>query len=426
MFEIVDLLWLVAGCGFFGMTTMRLFARPHLPSIPMIYVVAGALLALTPMAVLIVDPRASDLELAILKYASEVIVIVAIAGAGLAIDRRAALRGWSHTWALLLVAMPLTMAGMIWLGTALAGLPLASAVLLAAVLSPTDPVLARSVQVEGPNEDEEGDVQVALTAEAGLNDGLAFPFVYLALALAALPSAPAFDLRADWFMDWFRFDFLYRIAMGVLVGWLVGRGIGLFVHGEHGDAQREAKNAGMVMLGMTFIAYGAAEAVEGYGFLAVFLAARAVRNHSTRVGEECYIDHPHQFSDQFEKAILALFLFWVGGYAAAGGLAGVTWQEAVVAAALIFVLRPLVGTLALLPLRGSLLERASMGAFGIRGLGTLFYLAYAATEGTFEGLEAIWRISILAILLSIFVHGTLAPLAMGRIERTEGGTRRRP
>ena len=423
MFETVDLFWLLAGFGFFGMTMMPLFSRPRLPSIPMIYVVAGALLALTPMAVLIPDPQGSDLQLAVLKYASEIIVIVAVAGAGLALDRPATLAGWRHTWLLLLVVMPLTVAGLAWAGMALAGLPLATAVLLAAVLSPTDPVLARSVQVEGPNEEDEDDVRVALTAEAGLNDGLAFPVVYLALALVALPVGASVDLRGDWFLDWLGFDLLYRVGAGLAVGWLAGRALGAFVHSPWGDAQCEARNAGMVMLGATFIAYGAAEAIEGYGFLAVFIAARAGRNRSHREGQLRYIEHPHRFSDQFEKGLLALFLFWIGGYAMAGGLAGLSWGESAVAVLLIAVLRPLAGTLAMLPLGGPLLERVAIGAFGIRGLGTVFYVAYAAQHAAFEGIDAVWRVSVVAILISVFVHGTLAPIAMERIEK--GGTARR-
>jgi len=414
MLETRDLFFLVTGLGFFGMTMMRLFGRPHLPSIPMLYVMAGALLSLTSLSVLILDPRETALGLAVLRHASEIIVIVAVAGAGLAIDRPGTLRGWSHTWLLLAVAMPLTIAGLTWMGMAFAGLPLATAILLAAVLSPTDPVLARSVQVEGPNEGCEHDVQVALTAEAGLNDGLAFPVVYLALALVALPalSGPALE---EALVHWAWFDLAYRVAAGIAVGWAVGRAMGLFVHGRWGDAQCEAANAGMVVLAVTFVSYGASEAVDGYGFLAVFFAARALRTHSAREDEGRYIEHPHQFSDQFEKGILALFLLWLGGYAVSGGLGGLTMAESAIAALLVFVLRPAAGMLAMLPLAGSFGERAAMGAFGIRGLGTLFYVSYAAGEASFEGIDAVWRISIVAILLSIFVHGTLAPLAMRRI-----------
>ena len=410
------LIYIVAGLAFLGMTMSALMDRPHLPSVPILTVAAGALLALTPMAALVLDPQGAKLALTAFKHASELIVIIAIAGAALAIDRPGTLAGWGPTWLLLVVAMPLTMGGLTWLGMQAMGLPLASALLLAAVLAPTDPVLARSVQVDGPNARDEHEVRVALTAEAGLNDGLAFPFVYLALAVAAA-SASSLDADAPWFVDWLWFDVGWRLAAGVALGWLVGHAIGRFVHGPHGDAQREAKNAGLVVMGTIFLSYGVAEAAEGYGFLAVFVAARALRNDTRREGRHGYIEHPHQFSDQMEKLMLALFMLWTGGYALAGGLDGLRWVEVGVAVALIVVLRPMAGYAALLPLRTMRPgDRLAASIFGIRGLGTYFYLAYAAAEGTFEGLEAVWRVCLVTVLISVFVHGLLAPIVMRRLE----------
>lgn len=417
MFGTHALFYVVAGAAFLGMTMMHLFSRPKLPSIPMLYIGAGAALAFTPLSAFVLDPRGSDGHLAVVEYASEVIVIIAIAGAGLAIDRPIGLRAWRHVWLLLGITMPLTMLGLVWMGMAFTGLSLASAVLLAAVLAPTDPVLARSVQVEGPNEGDESDVRVALTAEAGLNDGLAFPFVYLAIALAAVEAGQA---GPGWLTEWLGFDVAYRLAVGLVLGWGTGRVLGHFVHGPHGDAQRGASDAGMVMIGTTFLAYGLAEAVESYGFLAVFFAARAGRRHSSQKGESEYIEHPHRFSDQFEKGILALFLLWLGGYVVSGGMAGLRWSEVAVAALLIFALRPLAGMVAMAPLTGPRLQRFAIGAFGIRGLGTLFYIAYGAGAATFEGIDAVWRIALAAILLSVFVHGVLAPITMREIDRREG------
>jgi len=415
LFEVSDLTYLVIGLGFLFMTMIRFFSRPHLPSIPMIYVVAGGLLGFTSLAALVLDPFATKLQLTIIKHVSELIVIIAIAGAGLAIDRRAGLRSWDHTWVLLAFVMPLTMLALVWLGVVLLALPLATAVLLAAVLAPTDPVLARSVQVDGPGQEDEHDTRVALTAEAGLNDGLAFPFVYLAVALTAISSIGIDTLDSPWFHDWLQFDLLYRVVMGLVVGWAIGRALGWLVHSRYGDAQKEAQNAGLVVLATIFLAYGAAEAVEGYGFLAVFTAARAARGFSEAEGATDYIEHPHRFSDQFEKIMLTVILLWLGAYAVGGGLEGLTWLEAGLAAALIFVIRPLVGALCLLPMKGDRLERVAIGSLGIRGIGTVFYLAYAMGEASFENIETVWRISIVAILLSIFVHGLFAPLVMKRI-----------
>src|SRR3954451_5466959 len=158
----------------------------------MVLVVVGLLLALTPLPDgMPLDPQANR---ATIEHVTELAVLVALMGVGLALDRplqlrrRASWARWSTTWRLLGIAMPLSIAGVALLGWA-AGLPVAAAVLLGAVLAPTDPVLASDVQVAGPQigdleVDESDELRFTLTSEAGLNDGLAFPFVYAAILLA--------------------------------------------------------------------------------------------------------------------------------------------------------------------------------------------------------------------------------------------------
>src|SRR3954451_10058061 len=105
------------------------------------------------------------------------------------------------TWRLLAIAMPVTILALSWLGSTMLGLGAATALLLGAALAPTDPVLAADVQVGPPRSGEEDEVRFTLTAEAGLNDGLAFPFVRLAIALSlndALPGA--------WIWNWAALD----------------------------------------------------------------------------------------------------------------------------------------------------------------------------------------------------------------------------
>jgi NhaP-type Na+/H+ or K+/H+ antiporter len=115
---------------------------------------------------------------------SELIVIIALMGAGLKIDQSVGWRSWSTTWRLLAVAMPLTILGVAGMGWWVMGLAAAAALLLGAAPAPTDPVLASDVQLGPPGTPEEGEVRFALTSEAGLNDGLAFPFINLAIAMA--------------------------------------------------------------------------------------------------------------------------------------------------------------------------------------------------------------------------------------------------
>ena len=170
---------------------------------PMVLVAAGMLIGLLPLPDGVsLEPEANrDLIL----HVTELCVLVSLMGVGLALDRALDLRSWSSwrtwspVWRLLAVTMPLTILGVALLGWWVAGLAPAVALLLGAVLSPTDPVLASDVQVgepltedvddeDGPEEDRpdrDDDIRFSLTAEAGLNDGLAFPFVHLALLLMA-------------------------------------------------------------------------------------------------------------------------------------------------------------------------------------------------------------------------------------------------
>ncbi len=145
-------------------------------------------------------------------------ILIAIMGAGLKLDRRFSWRGWLSTWRLLLVAMPLTIGGTMMFGRVILGLPWAESLLLGAALSPTDPVLASDVQTGPPGKGEEGEVRFALTSEAGLNDGLAFPFVMLALAFAR-PD----EVSWQW---WFGIELVGKLAVAVVIGWIGGRLMG--------------------------------------------------------------------------------------------------------------------------------------------------------------------------------------------------------
>src|SRR5829696_1112754 len=184
-------------------------------SLPIFCVGLGALVFAFPDLPGIV-PHPSE-ELAIVEHLSEFVVIISLMGAGLKIDRPFGWGRWRLTWRLLGISMPLTILGLAVLGHSLLGLGLATAILLAASLAPTDPVLASDVQVGPPGSGEEDEVRFTLTSEAGLNDGLAFPFVLLAVAISHDPG--------EWSLsEWFAYAVLWKIAAGLGIGFLVGRG----------------------------------------------------------------------------------------------------------------------------------------------------------------------------------------------------------
>lgn len=408
-----DLFYIVAGAAFLGFVVLPMFCSYRLLSVPTVYILAGAVLAWLGMPT--INPAAGDLSLRVVEHATELIVIISIAGAGLAVDRKMGRRSWQHTWVLLGITMPLTITALAAAGVWLVGLSWPTAILLGACLAPTDPVLARSVQVEGPNRGEEHDVKVSLTTEAGLNDALAFPFVYLALALAVSSGLGTSAADGGWFWSWLGFDLVYRVGMAILIGAGAGYLLSRFVFSRYGDAKQNGKNAGLVLLAGTFLSYGLAEAVDALGFLSVFVCARASRAFEQSDDDKDYARKPHYFSDQFEKVLLALLLLWLGGLSVSGGLHGFRWVELAVAVGLVFILRPLAGWAALWPTKGSRLDHFAIATLGIRGLGTLFYIAYAQNHGSFPEIQAVWRIGLLTILISIAVHGVLAQRLMQRL-----------
>lgn len=408
-----SIFYLILGLALMALTLQPLWNRYRIINVPLLFVGLGAILGGVGLPVL--DPLTDDLSAKIVEHISELIVLISLAGAGLAIDTRESFRNWQATIRLLAIAMPLTILGVALLGIWVAGLPLASALLLAAVLAPTDPVLARSVQVSPPGQDE-SPMEVSLTAEAGLNDGLAFPFVYLALAVVAASGAG----WSDWGWTWLGYDFIYRVVAGYAIGWGCGMVISKLLHSRYGDASLGAWNALIVVLASTFTAYGAAEAVSGYGFLAVFAAARAGRHYDDRQ-DGLYAKFVHRDADQLENVLLVVLLVWFGMFLTNGLMTDLAWTDIAIAAAILLVVRPLGGLVSLIGLECQDMSRFKVAFFGIRGMGTVFYIAYAQNHAEFQDIDSIWRICAVTILMSMLVHGFAANFVLPKRAPDEDG-----
>jgi sodium/hydrogen antiporter len=350
------------------------------------------------------------------ERATELGVIVSLFGAGLKLDRPVGRRAWGSTWRLLAIGMPLTIGLMTVAGLA-AGLSLGGALLVGAALSPTDPVLAADVQVGEPTTDEDTDhstiedeVRFALTSEAGLNDGLAFPFVYAAIAVAAAGDRPG----ADELWRWLAVDLALRIAIGLAIGVAVGRLLSVVLFGRARSEGLAATATGFVALAATLVAYGATELLHGYGFLAVFVAAVTIRGVE-RTHE--YVQVLHAFADEFEQLLVVGLLVLLGGGVVTGLLDGLDTGGVLLGLALVLVVRPLACRVALAGGSAAPLERRVIGFFGIRGIGSIYYLAYATTAHDFPEADRMWAIVTFTVLASITVHGVIATPAMRRVDR---------
>ncbi len=343
---------------------------------------------------------------------TELGVIVALMGAGLKLDRPIGLRRWSSTWRLLGITMPLSIAAMAVLAWGVVGLAPATAILVGAALAPTDPVLASEVQVGPPGEGEEDEVRFALTSEAGLNDGLAFPFTNLAIATAAAGLAPG-----GWLGRWVLVDVVYRLGMGtavgLAVGWLLAR-----VLFEMPSVRLHESAEGFVALGATLAVYGLTELVGGYGFLAVFVAALVIRDYE-RTHE--YHAVLHDFSEQAERLLMVALLLLFGGALATGILAALTWQAVVVGVVFLVAIRPVAGMIGLAGFAAPRPERWTMSFFGVRGVASFYYLAHGFNEAFFEDVEAAWAMVSFIVVVSIVVHGLTARPTMRALERRMPG-----
>jgi sodium/hydrogen antiporter len=338
-------------------------------SAALIYLGAGVLagLVLRGLGVAWYDPVE---DAAIFLRAAEFAVIVSLFGAGVKLDRPFTWSGWRTPILLLAVAMPLTIIGVALLGLWALGLGLASAVLLGSVLAPTDPVLAEDVQVGGPMQTEtEDEARFGITAEAGLNDGLAFPFVMLAL----FGYEQGFGRIGSWWLEWLTADFAYAIAVGLIIGVAAGRLIAASTYRVLDRGWLANPFDAFVAIGAIFAVYGVAELVEGYGFLAVFAAGVAFRRYEQ--GHEVN-QRLHETTLVVEKLAELSVLLLLGSVLPVGGMLDLGWEVLIVAFGLVFVVRPIAVLVALVPSGLSWRRRLFMAWFGIRGIGSIYYLAF--------------------------------------------------
>ena len=406
-----ELLLLVAGIVVLVGAVLLSLQRGRPFSAALVYLAAGVAIGLLLRAIGVAWYEPID-DAVLFSRAAEFAVIVSLFGAGVKLDRALTWRGWRTTVLLLAVAMPLTIIGVAVLGAWLVGMSIASAILLGAVLAPTDPVLAEEVQVGGPMEREpEDEARFSLTAEAGLNDGLAFPFVMLAI----LAYERGISQVGIWWLEWFTADFLYAIVVGVLVGAVTGRVIARTTFGVIDRGWLSSPYDAFIAIGAIFAVYGATELVEGYGFLAVFAAGVAIRRYEA----DHEVHHRlHEVTLVVEKLAELSVLLLLGSVLPIGGVLELGWPVLLAALGLILVVRPAAVLLSLLPTDLPWSQRLFIAWFGIRGLGSVYYLGFAFSVLTPVDARPLFSIVAVAIILSVALHGISGAILTRRLLRS--------
>ncbi len=348
-----------------------------------------------------IDPLA-DAEL--VEHLAEFAVIVALFGTGLKIDRALDSRAWGSVARLLVIVMPLTIGAVTLFGVAAMGLSLGAALLLGAILAPTDPVLAGDVGIGPPGDEEEREPNFALTAEAGLNDGLAFPFVLGGVFVAT-------EGGTGWVGEWLAADVLYAIAVGVAVGaaggYLIAASI---VRLRNSDLLTPALD-GWVAVGAVLLVYGIGEIAGGYGFLAAFASGLAFRRYEQ--GHELHRS-VHDGAEVVEKFSELALILLLGSMVTIGGLGEAGAGGWLLVPVLLLVIRPLATLVGFAGSRVSPGDRAFIGWFGVRGIGSLYYVAVAIGLGALPADDErtlFWTVAA-CVVGSIVVHGiTAAPVS---------------
>ncbi len=404
MIENYNLLLLIGGAAFLlGALFPIIFKRIPI-SLPILQVLFGMAIGYWWTTLAFLDPIDNGLTI---EKITEIVVLVSLVGAGIKIDTPLTWQLWRPTARLLLITMPICIFAMAVLGYYTFGLSIGAAILLGAVLAPTDPVLAASIQVGPPNTGGEDVTRFTLTSEAGLNDGLAFPFVYLAIKIAEAHSEGK-RFTSDMLWSWFTQDVLWQIGAGVLVGIIVGKVLAKIVFSKRHKGT--ALSQGYVVIALTLLAYSLAEYIHSYGFIAVFIAAFAFRRSEC---EHDYHQKLHDFAEQSEGLLMSIVLVGFGILIGQGLQSGIelTWKVYVVSFAFLILIRPLGGIIALSGINMHRTEKYAISALGIRGIGTLYYLSYALNQDYFNDADALklWIVCSIVILASIFVHGLSAP-----------------
>lgn len=390
----------------------------------MIYLAIGVVLGPVGAGWIRIDPLE---QTRLFEALTEVAVLISLFSVGLKLRDPFASARWRTPAVLATLTMILTIALIAVLGVTALGLSIGAAVLLGAILAPTDPVLASEVQLRHAADQDA--LRFALSAEGGMNDGSAFPFIMLGLGLLGLHQLGAFGI------SWFAVDVVWAVVAGVAVGWLAAHLIGHFVLHLRRHHHAALGTEEFLALGLIALAYGAALAVKGYGFLAVFAAGLAIRTIERRApgAQEALerrrdIDTPETdprtapaelarsllgFNEQLEKIVEFGVVLCLGVMLSSGYF---SWTGVALAAALFFLVRPIAVT-ATVGAWHSRAQTALIAWFGIRGIGSIYYLLYAINHGVPEPLSRELAELVLTVLaVSIVVHGVSATPLMERYE----------
>lgn len=351
-------------------------------------------------------------ELQLGKIITEIIVIISLMTAGLKIGVNYKKDHWKRPLSLIVITMPLFIIGVFIIAHYILHLNGPVSLLLAAVLAPTDPVLASEIQLQEHQDSNTKDTgfKYVLTAEAGLNDGFAFPIVFLAILWSKASNFGAID----WW-EYLSYYVVYKMAIGIAIGALIGYAFSKFIYRHNKNTRYNIQN-GFLAVALTFFSYGIAEIAHTYGFLSVFATGIFLRFVKPN-GEEKETQILN-FVEQTEKLLVTLWAIFFGGALLSGILSYTDINGILVSLGIVLILRPILGYLGVFRLKESNFLKWSIAFFGIKGIGSFFYLSYALLHGKFEDYNSLYGIVSYVILFSIIIHGLTSIRILDHLKKT--------
>lgn len=412
--------------------THTLFKEQPITS-AMIYLVFGVALGPSGLSLFHFNPLEESLLLEIL---TEMAVLISLFSAGVKMPVPFRFSKWGSPIRLAFLSMTATVVLVTFFGVYCLNLPLGAAIILGAIAAPTDPVLATDVQIRHPGERDK--LRFTLTSEAGMNDGSAFPYVMLGLGLLSVNDATGTDFSI---LHWVLKDVLWATSGAIAIGIGCGWGVAYCLTKMRGKQKDIKFLEDFIGLGLIAATYGLSVLLSTWGFLAVFVAAVALRQseihfarkqnriadepensealHTEKTkqikdspeaeqnSEDYFISESSLiFKEHLERLSELALIILIGGT-----LFIDSWSLRAVgfAAFLFFIARPLSVFIGLLGSKRTMLERSLIGWFGVRGIGSLYYLMYAIQHGLPKdmALELI-HVTLIMVTLSILVHGVSA------------------
>jgi len=418
-----------------GLTAPMLKRLPVTPAI--VYLAVGLLVGPTVLNLFHFNPLK---ESALLEVLTEVVVLISLFSAGVKMPVPFSFARWRTPILLASVSMAVSVVLVAAFAHFLLGLPLGAGVLLGAILAPTDPVLATDVQTRHPGDRDQ--LRFTLTCEAGMNDGTAFPFVMLGMGLLGLHEVGEFGLR------WALVDVLWATVAAIAIGVLSGAALAILGRKLRSAHPQHKLMDDFLGLGLIGVVYGLSVWIDAWGFLAVFFAAVALRQtelelaatdrssadqenlnppQADRIEPEtenaCPDDEPAPtvsegslvFKEHLERLSELVLILLIGGTLF---LDSWSWRAVGLALFLFLVARPVSVLVGLLGTRTAWPIRGMVGWFGVRGIGSLYYLMYAIQHGLPEDLAMdLIQLTLITVTLSILAHGTSVKPLMSRFKR---------